>query len=114
MENEEVIHKYKDALKTIEHYDLKPIEIEFDDGEFYEGFEFEIYNDGNIIAPPRWETWLIIHCPEENVEDLDHRFDGIDFDLYGESRGDDFIFMHKAERSPSVKFIYKDKNESTT
>ena len=106
MKDEEVILKYEEALKTIDHNELKPIEIEIDD-DYYEGFEFKVYNDGLFIDPQGWETWLIIHCPEGNVEDLDDRFDGIDFDLYGESRGDDFIFMHKAERSPSVKFSYK-------
>lgn len=120
-DEDKVIKTYEDALKTLDCYELTPIKISLDDEDEegqYMGFQFTCKEQGpycweldEFLDGHRDETWLIIHCPDGNVIDLDGRFDGYDFNLYGESRGDDFIFMQKTERRPAVKFEFLENGQ---
>jgi hypothetical protein len=101
------IKKYKTALKTIQKYNPKKIELLIKDKKF-EGVLFKIDNSGEKID--RWgnvyfvdvyydNNWLLINTKLENPLILDAEFVGSTFELYGETRGDDFIFMGIHERT---------------
>lgn len=101
---------YNEALQTIEKYNPKPIKIEFDDIGIFNGVQFNCKEQGpyceeldEYLEGQNEETWLLVNCDGEEIDAFDKKFTGEDFDLYGETHGDDFIFMHKTEPTRCVE-----------
>ena len=132
----EVIRKYSEAIKTLQEYDLRPIQLEISDNPNgadkyfskhdssgkYEGFEFDTLDEDSKLA-----TFLIIKCPKEKISKFE--YDWImglgfllsdeklhddqkifDFELGDGVSGDDFIFLEKYPPSylhATIKYLSK-------
>ena len=113
-----VIRKYSEAIKTLQEYDLRPIQLEISDepnrigaiegihGK-YEGFEFDTLDEDSELS-----TFLIIKCPNEKISQFEYDWimgwefilsdDKLhdnqkifDFQLSEGTKGDDFLFLEK-------------------
>ena len=121
-----VIRKYSEAIKTLQEYDLKPIQLEISDeanrvkrlyrqagaiegihGK-YEGFEFDTLGEDSELL-----TFSIVKCTKEEISQFEYDWTmGSDFLLSDEKlhddqkifdfqlsegvNGDDFIFLEKS------------------
>jgi len=128
-----VIRKYSEAIKTLQEYDLKPIQLEISDeanrvgaiegihGK-YEGFEFDTLDEDSELS-----TFLIIKCTKEEISQFEYDWImGSDFLLSDEKlhddqkifdfqlsegvNGDDFIFLEKSPpcySQATIKYLSK-------
>jgi len=128
-----VIRKYSEAIKTLQEYDLRPIQLEISDepnrigaiegihGK-YEGFEFDTWGEDSERL-----TFLIIKCPNEKISQFEYDWImGSDFLLSDEKlhddqkifdfqlsegvNGDDFIFLEKSPpcySQATIKYLSK-------
>tara|TARA_R110001583_G_scaffold58891_1_gene175272 strand:+ start:4396 stop:4791 length:396 start_codon:yes stop_codon:yes gene_type:complete len=128
-----VIRKYSEAIKTLQEYDLKPIQLEISDepnrvgaiegihGK-YEGFEFDTLGEDSELL-----TFLIVKCTKEEISQFEYDWImGSDFLLSDEKlhddqkifdfqlsegvNGDDFIFLEKSPpcySQATIKYLSK-------
>jgi hypothetical protein len=109
-----IIKTYKKALQSVKKHDPVPITLVIGEKRF-EGVAFPAEN-----AEPIWEgydTWLLIQASGEDLKMLSHTdgpdenghyrglFHGRSFDLFGETYGDDFVFMGKCRKHKSINEV---------
>lgn len=100
---EKRIAYYEDALKTLSHLQLTPVKLHIGD-ESFDAVEFtdprewsesdDYFHSMGYDIP---EDWLLVKT--NNPQKLDEWFCGEQYDIGGEKRGDDFIFMSKSPKS---------------
>ena len=99
MKNKEnIFEKVTKDLKK--EHTLTPIKLIIGNKRF-DGFEFPDNSDDDLNGfynPTSYITWLIIKSTKRDIRFLDKDFNGKEFDIYGETHGEDFVFMGKSNK----------------